>query len=143
VSDIVEHLAATIHPIRLGPQDNDASVARWFVEAAIDEIESLRTQLAEEIRISNERGQHIEQLEALLHAEKYLLAGLAQELATATRKLEEARKVQGQLVNALNLALEYWRHRQQRYKNRHPAWVEAANEAIDQAIEQGKGGDDA
>lgn len=34
------------------------------------------------------------------------------------------------LVNALKLALEYWQHRQQRYKNRHPVWVEAAREAI-------------
>jgi hypothetical protein len=34
------------------------------------------------------------------------------------------------LVNALKLALEYWQHRQQRYKNRHPVWVEAANEAL-------------
>jgi hypothetical protein len=34
------------------------------------------------------------------------------------------------LVNALKLALEYWQHRQQRYKNRHPVWVEAAREAL-------------
>lgn len=66
------------------------------------------------------------------------IESLRTQLAEATRKLEEARKVQGQLVNALNLALEYWRHRQQRYKNRHPVWVEAANEAIYHAIEQGK-----
>jgi hypothetical protein len=31
---------------------------------------------------------------------------------------------------ALKLALEYWQHRQQRYKNRHPAWVQAAQEVI-------------
>lgn len=33
--------------------------------------------------------------------------------------------------DALKLALEYWSHRQQRYKNRHPAWVAAARAAID------------
>ena len=31
---------------------------------------------------------------------------------------------------ALRLALEYWAHRQQRYKNRAPAWVIAAREAL-------------
>lgn len=36
-----------------------------------------------------------------------------------------------ELRAALNLALEYWAHRQQRYKNRHPVWVEAAKAALD------------
>jgi hypothetical protein len=31
---------------------------------------------------------------------------------------------------ALKLALEYWAHRQQRYKNRHPVWVQKANAAL-------------
>lgn len=35
----------------------------------------------------------------------------------------------GDLYAALQLALEYWAHRQQRYKNRHPAWVQAARAA--------------
>lgn len=34
------------------------------------------------------------------------------------------------LREALTLALEYWRDRQQRYKNRHPVWVEKANAAL-------------
>lgn len=34
------------------------------------------------------------------------------------------------LVEALDLALEYWRHRQQRYKNRRPKWVIAAESAL-------------
>jgi hypothetical protein len=33
-------------------------------------------------------------------------------------------------IEALKMALEYWGDRQQRYKNRHPAWVTAAREAI-------------
>lgn len=37
------------------------------------------------------------------------------------------------LYSALKLALEYWNHRQRRYKNRHPVWVEAALSAIDKA----------
>lgn len=35
-----------------------------------------------------------------------------------------------QLVEALHLALEYWRDRQQRYKNRQPKWVVAAESAL-------------
>ena len=38
-----------------------------------------------------------------------------------------------ELLEALNLALEYWRHRQQRYKNRSPVWVQAARAAIAKA----------
>lgn len=34
------------------------------------------------------------------------------------------------LVEALDLALEYWRDRQQRYKNRRPKWVIAAESAL-------------
>ena len=34
------------------------------------------------------------------------------------------------LKTALMLALEYWAHRQQRYKNRHPVWVQQARAAL-------------
>ena len=34
------------------------------------------------------------------------------------------------LVDALELALEYWRDRQQRYKNRKPRWVVDAESAL-------------
>lgn len=50
--------------------------------------------------------------------------------------------------DALNLALEYWSHRQQRYKNRWPVWVQKAKEAITQpsavftATDTGRPGDD-
>lgn len=37
------------------------------------------------------------------------------------------------LYSALKLALEYWNHRQRRYKNRHPVWVDAALSAIAKA----------
>ena len=36
------------------------------------------------------------------------------------------------LEDALNLGLEYWAHRQQRYKNRSPVWVEKAREALNE-----------
>lgn len=35
-----------------------------------------------------------------------------------------------QLEEALYLALEYWTHHQQRYKNRTPAWVQKARAAL-------------
>ena len=35
-----------------------------------------------------------------------------------------------ELEDALNLALEYWSDRQQRYKNRSPLWVEKARTAL-------------
>lgn len=35
-----------------------------------------------------------------------------------------------QLEEALYLALEYWTHRQQRYKNRTPVWVQKARTAL-------------
>ncbi|WP_341667380.1 hypothetical protein [Alcaligenes sp. SDU_A2] len=34
------------------------------------------------------------------------------------------------LKEALYLALEYWAHRQQRYKNRSPVWVQKARDAL-------------
>jgi hypothetical protein len=46
----------------------------------------------------------------------------------ATNAQRDARLVRAH--GALKLALEYWAHRQQRYKNRHPVWVEAARAAL-------------
>ena len=44
--------------------------------------------------------------------------------------LEEQRD---ELLEALHLALEYWAHREQRYKNRSPVWVQKSREAIAKA----------
>lgn len=38
-----------------------------------------------------------------------------------------------EMLKALRLALEYWEDRQQRYKNRHPVWVQIAHDAINKA----------
>ena len=38
-----------------------------------------------------------------------------------------------ELLDALHLALEYWAHREQRYKNRSPVWVQKSREAIAKA----------
>lgn len=45
-----------------------------------------------------------------------------------------------QLKAALVMALEYWQHRQQRYKNRSPVWVKEARAALSAYREQ-QGGD--
>lgn len=43
------------------------------------------------------------------------------------------REAAPELLEALELGLEYWAHRQQRYRNRHPVWVEKARAAIAKA----------
>ena len=48
--------------------------------------------------------------------------------AEAASKAREA-----ELVEALELALEYWAHRQKRYKNRHPVWVGKAKTSLARA----------
>jgi hypothetical protein len=66
------------------------------------------------------------------------LAGLSQELATATRKLEEARKDEERL--------DWMMHKITGKALREMGVITSGNcdrKAIDQAIEQGKGGDDA
>lgn len=41
-----------------------------------------------------------------------------------------------ELIAALELALEYWAHRQQRYKNRSPVWVEKSRAILEKAKAQ-------
>ena len=52
---------------------------------------------------------------------------------TYTVTIPEPLREAPELLEALKLALEYWRHRQQRYKNRSPVWVQAARAAITKA----------
>lgn len=49
------------------------------------------------------------------------------------------RAVAPELFRALELAIEYWAHRQQRYKNRHPVWVQTARAAMSKATLTGAG----
>ena len=49
------------------------------------------------------------------------------------QRLDACERQRDQLMGALNLALEYWSHRQQRYTNRSPAWVQDARAAIAKA----------
>lgn len=63
------------------------------------------------------------------------LRAIASALERAER-LEAAAANNAALRHALTLALEYWSHRQQRYKNRHPAWVVAARAALTQPAKE-------
>ena len=57
-----------------------------------------------------------------------------------TNLLEENDRLRArvaELEGVLRLALEYWQHRQQRYKNRFPAWVVAAKEALKEPTNEG------
>ena len=51
----------------------------------------------------------------------------------ARERIIEAASVADDLLDAMKLALEYWAHRQQRYKNRSPVWVQDARAAITKA----------
>ena len=51
-------------------------------------------------------------------------------LQNVAKERDDAIRENGKLRKALNLALEYWAHRQQRYNNRSPAWVIAARTAM-------------
>lgn len=48
----------------------------------------------------------------------------------ATQARADLEAENARLREALALAVEYWRHLQQRYKNRSPVWVEKANAAL-------------
>jgi hypothetical protein len=51
-------------------------------------------------------------------------------IAEGANRLRELKARIAKLEDALKLGLEYWAHRQQRYKNRSPVWVELAREAL-------------
>jgi hypothetical protein len=51
-------------------------------------------------------------------------------IAEGANRLAELKARIAKLEDALKLGLEYWAHRQQRYKNRSPIWVERAREAL-------------
>ena len=62
---------------------------------------------------------------------RYIPIGREAKLAAA--ELRRLHEVNRDLEYSLKLALEYWAHRQQRYKNRHPVWVQEANKALAKA----------
>lgn len=58
---------------------------------------------------------------------------------TDARLMWEAAALIDEMAEALKLALEYWSDRQQRYKNRHPRWVNDARAALAKLESQGEG----
>lgn len=60
----------------------------------------------------------------------YEVPAAAQTVLEAAEYIKRSEASQAAVVEAGNLALEYWAHRQQRYKNRHPIWVQKMRAAL-------------
>ena len=58
---------------------------------------------------------------------------LTRENAEQIGEIVALKEQRDDLLGALHLALEYWAHREQRYKNRSPVWVQKSREAIAKA----------
>ena len=58
---------------------------------------------------------------------------LTRENAEQIGEIVALKEQRDDLLEALHLALEYWAHREQRYKNRSPVWVQKSREAIAKA----------
>lgn len=94
------------------------------MQRLLSELESCKNYYGETLEISKD-GVLLATLDvALVKPGKKTPAELLDE-----RRGQPAPDVAG-LVEALDLALEYWRDRQQRYKNRRPRWVIAAESAL-------------
>lgn len=84
------------------------------------ELEYYSNLQAAQIRKKNNK---IEQLQARVKELEAINLGL-------TKTLLEEESEKATLVEALEMALEYWADRQQRYKNRSPVWVVKARAAL-------------
>lgn len=96
--------------------------------------EASKDEMAREI---DRRGTVIVQLEKAAHEAATAIEARDAEIAKLTAAHAETEKDAcrqagraNELAVVLNLALEYWAHRQQRYKNRHPVWVQNARAAL-------------
>ena len=58
---------------------------------------------------------------------------LTRENAEQIGEIVALKEQRDELLEALHLALEYWAHREQRYKNRSPVWVQKSRAAIAKA----------
>ncbi len=61
--------------------------------------------------------------------ERYALRPCSQDIAEEAEMMR-LRDENALKDHALKLALEYWKHRQQRYKNRAPVWVQEARKVL-------------
>ena len=60
---------------------------------------------------------------------------LTSENAEQIGEIVALKEQRDELLAALHLALEYWAHREQRYKNRSPVWVQKSRSAIAKATQ--------
>ena len=74
-----------------------------------------------------------------LHAEnedfRATIDHLIRENAEQIGEIVALKEQRDELLEALHLALEYWAHREQRYKNRSPVWVQKSRAAIAKATQ--------
>lgn len=80
-----------------------------------------------ELKISIHNNVDLDELNKLLPDDCHEAAG---ERLSIRAERDHLKARVAELESALKLALEYWQHRQQRYKNRFPSWVVAAKEAL-------------
>lgn len=79
------------------------------------------------------QARHAKRMRMEMQCDPQWVLALAEERDQLRAECEKLRKDAERyrwLVEALDLALEYWRDRQQRYKNRRPKWVIAAESAL-------------
>ena len=81
--------------------------------------------------ITDRLRRHRVRLADLANANRDPTAKLA--LRAVEADCEAAAPLIDEMAAALKLALEYWSDRQQRYKNRHPRWVNDARNALAKA----------
>ena len=90
--------------------------------------DSLLVQMAARSAAAELRRLHTEN-EVIRHSS----GRVGRRLERTSDALMEARAQRDELLAALHLALEYWAHREQRYKNRSPVWVQKSRAAIAKA----------
>lgn len=106
----------------------DADVVREaadHIDAQAAEIADLKVSNAQLVKRLSDEARARGEAEGRLNAAELpgVVEGWQEKCETQAAEIER-------LTAALELALEYWQHRQQRYKNRHPAWVKAAHAAL-------------
>ena len=71
------------------------------------------------------------------HSDARMVRKIAAENAALKEENERLEARMAGMESALKLALEYWQHRMQRYKNRSPVWVREAKEALKEPVNEG------
>ena len=82
---------------------------------------------------TNEAAAELRRLHADNEDFRATINHLTRENAGQIGEIVALKEQRDELIGALHLALEYWAHREQRYKNRSPVWVQKSRAAIAKA----------